>query len=325
VTGTVLTVTPAGAIDLTYRVDTLELGAFVRARSAIREVSGKGVNVAAALACGGATARAILTLGSDDAPLAAGTSWLRPVLVPGQTRVSTQIVDSQGRTTKVNAPVPPISAADWGRLVDAVDAEVAAGVSWIVVGGSLPPLEDGGHPQIRDLVASAIAAGARVAVDTSGEPLRRLLADPSGITLFKPNVHELSEAVGIPLHTVGEVIEAAREVIRRGAEVMYVSMGADGALVVDAEQAVHALAVPVRLASSAGAGDASLAGFVLGAGDALDIVAGCTLAARFGAHAVAQHSSVLTGSLLTGLDGMPEAVTTIDPDPSRPLTEPADN
>jgi 1-phosphofructokinase len=161
----------------------------------------------------------------------------------------------------------------------------------------------------------------RIALDTSGEPLRRLLGDPAGIALLKPNVHELSDALGgIPLRTVGEVVAAARVVIDRRIPVLSVSMGPDGTLVVTGDTVVHALAQAPRLASTAGAGDASLAGFVLGAGDAdtLDLVAGCTMAARFGALAVSQEAT-----LITSLEGLPEAVTTIDPDPRRELTEPA--
>ncbi len=161
----------------------------------------------------------------------------------------------------------------------------------------------------------------RIAIDTSGEPLRQLLADPVGIALMKPNVHELSDALGgIPLRTVGDVVAAARVVIDRGIPVLYVSMGPDGALVVTGDTVVHALAQAPRLASTAGAGDASLAGFVLGAGegDELDLVAACTMAARFGALAVSQEAT-----LITTLAGLPEAVTTIDPDPARELTEPA--
>ncbi len=320
----VVTVTPAGAIDLTYRVDALRRGDLIRAQSSLREVSGKGVNVAVALATGGINTAAVVVLGSDDASLAAASAHadlLRPVFLPGQTRVSTQIVDAEGTTTKVNGPVPPMTAKQWQRVIDVTDAEVAAtDADWVVVGGSLPVV-DGGIPDIRSLAAAASARGVRVVVDTSGEPLRRLIADPAGIALIKPNLHELSDALGgIPLHTFGDVVVAARVVIARGIDLLYVSMGPDGALVVSHDMVVHAVARAPRLASTAGAGDASLAGFILGSGSAaeLDLVVGCTTAARFGALAVSQEAT-----LVTSLDGLPEAVTTVDPDLALKLTEPA--
>lgn len=320
----VVTVTPAGAIDLTYRIGELVRGELIRAESSVREVSGKGVNVAVALSTGGMRAAAVVVLGADDASLVAASPHadvLRPVLVPGQTRVSTQIVDGDGSTTKINAPIPPLTGEQWRGLVAAVGEAVAATrADWLVVGGSLPAV-DGGIPDLRSLTSPVVAHTARVVIDTSGEPLRRLLADPSGIALLKPNVHELSDALGgIPLRTIGEVVAAARVVLARGIDALYVSMGPDGALVVSADLVVHALARAPRLASTAGAGDASLAGFLLGAGsgERLDLIAGCTLAARFGALAVSQEAT-----LIASLDGLPAAVTTVDPDPAQVLLEPA--
>lgn len=320
----VVTFTPAGAIDLTYRVDTLLRGDLIRAQSSLREVSGKGVNVAVALSTGGMDAAAVVVLGSDDASLAAASphaDLLRPVFLPGQTRVNTQIVDARGTTTKINGPVPAMTTQQWQRVVDTTGAEVVAtGAVWLVVGGSLPVVA-GKLPDIRGLVAAASARGVRVAVDTSGEPLRRLIADPTGIALIKPNVHELSAALdGIPLRTLGDVVAAARVVIARGIDLLYVSMGPDGALVISHDTVVHAVARAPQLASTAGAGDASLAGFILGSGLAaeLDLVGGCTAAARFGALAVSQGET-----LVTSLDGLPDAVATVDPDLMRALAEPA--
>lgn len=320
----VVTVTPAGAIDLTYRVDILGCTELTRAKSSVREISGKGVNVAVALSSGGMDTAAVVVLGSDDASLAAASTHadlLRPVFLPGQTRINTQIVDAEGMTTKVNGPVPSMTAQQWQQVIEATDVEVVAtNADWLVVGGSLPVV-DGGTPAIRSLATVASARGVRIVVDTSGESLRRLIADPAGIALMKPNVHELSDALGgVRLRTVGDVVEAARVVIARDIDVLYVSMGSDGALVVSQDTVVHAVARPPRLASTAGAGDASLAGFILGSGSGaeLDLVAGCTTAARFGALAVSQEAT-----LVTSLDGLPEAVTTIDPDAARALTEPA--
>ncbi|TAM66951.1 MAG: hypothetical protein EPN48_14880 [Microbacteriaceae bacterium] len=320
----VVTVTPAGAIDLTYRVDTLQRGDFIRSHSSLREISGKGVNVAVALSTGGMDTAAVVALGSEDASLAAASPHadvLRPVFLPGQTRINTQIVDAEGLTTKVNGPVPSMTAQQWQRVVAATDAEIAAmSATWLVVGGSLPVVERE-TPDIHSLATAASTRGLRVAVDTSGEPLRRLVANPAGVALIKPNVHELSDALGgLTLRTLGDVVAAARMVIARGVGLLFVSMGPDGALVVAHDTVVHAVAHAPRLASTAGAGDASLAGFILGAGSAadLDLVAGCTMAARFGTLAVSQEAT-----LVTSLDDLPDAVTTVDPDPMWALAEPA--
>ena len=68
----IVTLTAAGAIDATYRVGALRRGTFTRAESYTREVSGKGVNVSAALAAGGADTAAVVVLGADDVRFASG-------------------------------------------------------------------------------------------------------------------------------------------------------------------------------------------------------------------------------------------------------------
>ncbi|KEP74207.1 hypothetical protein HR12_16260, partial [Microbacterium sp. SUBG005] len=150
-----VTLTAAGAIDATYRVDALRRGAFARAESYTREVSGKGVNVAAALAAGGADAAAVVVLGADDVRFARcglTAPLLRIVEVPGATRVNTSIIDAQGATTKVNAPTPPLPAEAWDATLAALrDALGDAREPWLVISGSLP--EMAGTGQLVDLGA----------------------------------------------------------------------------------------------------------------------------------------------------------------------------
>ena len=89
-------------------------------------------------------------------------------------------------------------------------------------------------------------------------------ADPAGIDLLTPNADELSAAVGRPLLTLGDVVTAAREIIARGVATVLASLGADGLLAVTADRAVFARADAPYVANTAGAGDAALAGFLLG-------------------------------------------------------------
>jgi 1-phosphofructokinase len=319
----VVTLTPAGAIDATYLVADFERGAFIRASGYTREVSGKGVNLSAAIHLARVPTAAIVVLGEDDAALAAqspSAHLLRVVTVPGATRVNTAIVDSSGATTKVNAPAPPLSADAWNRAVDRALGEVREG-DWLVLCGTLPDSAGDGHPvDPAGMFARARERGIRVAVDTSGAGLARLLERTPGLDLIKPNTAELAELTGRALATIGDASAAARELLARGLKLAYVSMGADGALAVSADRVVHAIASPARLGNTAGAGDASLAGFLvgLGEGSADPLAAAAARAAAWGAHAVAQNSTILPS-----LDGVPEAVVALDPDPRSSLTEPA--
>ena len=322
----VVTLTLAGAIDATYRVGSLSVGEFVRAAAYEREVSGKGVNVAMALAAAGREAVAVVVMGADDEPLARDHGEvLRPVFVPGATRVNTSIIDAGGATTKVNAPAPPLDAETWRAAREAVLAEIdGRGAGWLVVSGTVPHLDGpgGGSPDLAGLMRAAADRGARVALDTSGAALDGAMADSASFSLVKPNADELAELTGRALRTIGDVEEAARILIGRGLTAVYASLGADGVLVVTDGATVRAKARAVRVANTAGAGDASLAGFLLGLGsggldDAEALGRAAASAAAWGAHAVAQETTIVRS-----LDGMPEAVVEPDPDRSERLTEP---
>ena len=101
---------------------------------------------------------------------------------------------------------------------------------------------------------------AKTAVDCTGEPL--LLACKAGVDLIKPNVHELRDIVKRDLTTLGEIIQAAKEVIAMGCKSVIVSMGSQGAAFVSATDLLYATAPKVKPRSTSGAGDSSLAGFL---------------------------------------------------------------
>lgn len=322
----VVTVTAAGAVDATYRVSALRPGAFTRAVAYGREMSGKGVNVSSALVLAGRLTAAVVTIGVDDLEVARrsdAAGILRPVTVPGATRVNTSIIDEAGATTKVNAPTTPLPADAWSQLVATALREVdELDAGWLVVSGTVPPLEGGGDPDLAPLLAGARVRGVRVAVDSSGPALARAVSS-GGVSLVKPNADELAELTGRALRTLGDVADAARRVIAGGVDTVSASLGADGVLVVTARTVVHARARAVRLANTAGAGDASLAGFLVGLGsgsldDAGALESAASAAAAWGAHAVAQASTILPG-----LRGMPVAEVMRDPYPATALSEPA--
>jgi 1-phosphofructokinase len=115
-----------------------------------------------------------------------------------------------------------------------------------------------------DLYAQLTELGHRrqvnVVVDSSGPPLAASL--PAGPDLIKPNEHELAELVGGELDTLGDVIDAAEEIRRRGVKAVLASLGADGVILLDAAGALYAEAPVTRVVSTVGAGDALLAGYL---------------------------------------------------------------
>jgi 1-phosphofructokinase len=307
----IVTVTPNPSVDRTIEVDALVRGAVLRARAAHVDPGGKGVNVSRALAANGRKTVAVLPSGgAEGTQLAALLTalGLEVVVVPfaGSVRANVSVVEPDGTVTKLNEPGPTASEAELDALAKATVA-AAAGADWVAVSGSLPR---GAPPEFYPrLVGELRRSGARVAVDTSGAALAAAL--PAGPDLVKPNGEELAEVTGRPVATLGDAVEAAGELRRRGAGAVLASFGRHGALLVDADGAVHGEA-PVEVTRSAvGAGDALLAGFLAGGGGGRTAL---TEALAWGAAAAS-----LPGSQMPGPDDLDRAAVRLAPavDPDR--------
>lgn len=258
----IVTLTPNPSLDRTVEVAELVRGAVLRADAQHLDAGGKGVNVARALAAHGHPATAVVPLGGlDGDELGALLERLElatsVVPVTGATRSNLAVVEADGTTTKLNAAGPELSEPEVTALLEAT-RHAAVDADWVVACGSLPP----GVPEAfyAELSACLRRERRRVAVDTSGAPLREAL--PAGPDLIKPNHEELADAVGHPVLTVGDAVAAARELRGDGAGAVLVSLGADGALLVDAAGAVHGTCPVEAVRSTVGSGDALLAGFL---------------------------------------------------------------
>ena len=264
----IVTVTPNPSIDRTIHIDRLERGALIRAGAATSEAAGKGLNVARDLTGQGVATLAILPLARDSAPtylaLLDGAVRIEPVPVGGSVRVNLSLVEPDGTVTKVNEPGPPLSELEVEAILAAVSDAPPA--SWIVGCGSLPP----GAPADFYARLCGLAVDShdrRVAIDSSGDAL--FAAVLGGASLVKPNLAELEATAERSLPTVGAAIDAASELVGRGAGAVLVSLGPDGALYVDGDGAVsHAEAEIEDVVNTVGAGDALLAGFLASGADA---------------------------------------------------------
>ncbi|MFI5973085.1 1-phosphofructokinase [Streptomyces sp. NPDC051452] len=313
----ILTVTPNPSLDRTYEVLALKRGEVIRADSERTDPGGKGVNVSRAVAAAGRRTVAVLPLGGAPGALVAGLLdaqglEVAPVPIAGNTRSNIALVESDGVLTKINASGPELTAAEQDLLLETV-REQSLGADWIACCGSLPR---GLAPSwYADVVTRAHAGGARIALDTSGRPLLEALrARPD---VVKPNAEELAQAVGRPLTTVGDALKAAEELRGMGARAVLASLGADGQLLVEDSGAWFGSAPVDAVRSNVGAGDSSLAGFLVAGGSGPDALAA---AVAHGAAAVRLPGSVMPAP--ADLD--PAAVTVTDRIPlEHELTEPA--
>ncbi|WP_327359253.1 1-phosphofructokinase [Streptomyces sp. NBC_01304] len=313
----IVTVTPNPSLDRTYEVPSLDRGEVIRATGDRMDPGGKGVNVSRAVAAAGLSTVAVLPLGGTPGVLVAqllddqGID-VAAVTVAGQTRSNISVAEPDGTLTKINAAGPELSATE-AELLLATVQERSVGAGWIACCGSLPRgLQASWYAE---LVARAHAAGARIALDTSGPALLAALTGRPDVV--KPNAEELAEAVGRPLATVGDAVKAAQELRELGARAVLASLGADGQLLVDDSGTYFASARVDVVRSNVGAGDASLAGFLAAGGSGPMALAS---AVAHGAAAVQLPGSVMPtpGDLDTAAVSV-----TADVPLDRVLTEPA--
>lgn len=315
----ILTVTPNPSLDRTYEIPALDRGEVLRATVERMDPGGKGVNVSRAVAAAGHRTVAVLPLGGAPGALVARLLAeqgidVAPVPIAGATRSNIALAEPDGTLTKINAPGPELTPAESESLLSALGGHAVGGKDdWIACCGSLPR---GLEPRwYAELVARAHAAGARIALDTSGASLLAALKERPDVV--KPNADELATAVGRPLATVGDALKAAEELRTYGAGSVLASLGADGQLLVSDAGAYFGSAAVAAVRSNVGAGDASLAGFLAAGGTGPHALAS---AVAHGAAAVQLPGSVMPSP--ADLD--PRAVTVSADIPlDRPLSEPA--
>lgn len=289
----IITLTANPSLDRAITLgDALRPGEVQSAISAREDAGGKGINVSRVIAAAGQATLAVLPLSADDpfgAALGAARIAARTVPISGHARSNLTIVDPAGETTKLNLPGATLSPADVAALVDAVVA-AAERARWLVLAGSLPPgAGDDLYARVIDAVRGRWGAAApRIAVDTSGPALAAVVA-AAHPDLIKPNELELAELAGADLDPDADLVDAvralARDLVPGRVGAALVTLGSAGAVLVDAAGAVCGAPPPIRVVSTVGAGDSSLAGYLLADVAGLDAEGRLRCAIRYGAAA----------------------------------------
>lgn len=292
-----VTVTLNPAIDQTLTIADFHAGAVHRVQEETSVAGGKGVNVAAALADYGFRIAATGFLGQRNQDLFRqlfGRKYIADqfLRLDGATRTGIKITDPTNQTTTdINFPgltPTPEDMADLKSRLDTLEA------TWVVLAGSLPP--NVSAECYAELTAQLRAAGHRVALDSSGEALRAAIEAPVHALphLIKPNICELETLLGVELPNQADIVSAARSLVARGIETVIVSMGADGAYFVTAQDTVFSTSFPVAVRSTVGAGDAMVAGFVAAQLKALPLHEAARLATAFAIDALGSLEAGLT-------------------------------
>ena len=264
----IYTLTLNPALDYVMRLPTIREGETNRAVSTDLQFGGKGINVSRVLSELGVESTALgFVAGFTGDALTAyltergiRTDFVR--LPEGLTRINVKLKTSEGlhSETEINASGPAIPAACMEALYQRLDTLTEGDT--LVLAGSIPSSLS--KDTYRNLMERLNGRGVRFAVDAEGALLTETL--PYRPFLIKPNRAELEGIAGRPLTTDGDLTVAAAELQRLGARNVLVSLGGDGALLLDEHGEFHrAAALPIVPVNTVGAGDSAVAGFLAGA------------------------------------------------------------
>ena len=178
-------------------------------------------------------------------------------LPKGNTRINVKI--KAAKETEINAGGPPIPKEAFEALVQKLDRLEEGDV--LCLSGSIPKSLEQNTYEV--LLEHLSGRGIRFVVDATGDLLLNVLKYHP--FLIKPNHHELGEMLGKTLHNDREIEDGARELQKRGARNVLVSMAGDGAMLLTETGESHRIGVvDGTVRNSVGAGDSMVAGFIAG-------------------------------------------------------------
>lgn len=284
---TVYTVTFNPALDYLMYTNGVKQGETNRSKKETLQFGGKGINVSFVLQSLGIKTVALGFVGGFTGKVlekeikkqGIKTDFVR--LKSGNTRINVKIKDTP--ETEINAVGPKITKEDIDRLFKKLKRVKTSDM--IVLSGSVPK---GVSPNIYSEISKRLShKDVKILVDATGELLLNAL--PNKPFLIKPNKSELEQLVGKKLSTLDDIKKAAEQLRQKGAKNILVSLGSEGALLLDEDgNYYHQKAPKINPINTVAAGDSAVAGFISGVNKGYDyalklaVAAGSATAAKEG-------------------------------------------
>lgn len=257
----ILTLTLNPCIDKTIYLDELEVGSYNRVKNTREDLSGKGLNVSIVLT----------NLGKDTLCMGFNfknnghllESYLDShhvkydfITADGAIRTNIKLFDSSCQVmTEINEAGPLVPKAFVDRLLTDLESALDH-ADILVLSGSIPP----GVPAdiYQSIIRTANKKHVRTVLDAAGEPL--LLGLKEKPFLIKPNTLEFEQAFQKEIECGMSAPEIAAQAVSSGIPYVCVTMGADGAMLVDREHVYQAKPLSLIPKGLTGAGDSMAAG-----------------------------------------------------------------
>lgn len=256
----IVTVTMNPAIDKTIDIEKLERGDLNRIKRVEQDAGGKGINVSKTIkALHGTTIASGFIGGASGAfieeVLQKNGIETDFVVLEGNTRTNTKVVESTGEVTELNEPGPVVTDEKLEELINKL-LGYAGKETLFVLAGSVPA---GVSKDIyRILIEKLHEKGAKVFLDADGELFVNALE--AGPDMIKPNRKELEELFKLDYRaSEQELVKLGERLLEKGIEMTAVSLGQMGALFLTKDWKIKCPGLKVQAHSTVGAGDAMVA------------------------------------------------------------------
>ena len=268
----ILTVTLNAAIDKRYVVEGFRVGEVNRVKECAYTPGGKGLNVSKPAAIAGARVVATGFVGGH-----AG-AYIEDALGPFGVESAFYHMEQESRSciniwdevhqvqTEFLEPGFVVEENDFLKFIEKF-RKLVQQADVVTMSGSVPKgLDARAYPRLVSIVK---AEGKKVILDTSGTLLEEgIQAKP---TMVKPNIDEIRMLTGSTCDSLDEIITAAEQIHKDGVEIVAVSLGGDGSIVVSDEGVFRAIVPKIDAVNTVGCGDSMIAGFAIGLSEGLSV------------------------------------------------------
>lgn len=288
----ILTVTMNAAIDKRYVVKRFEEGQVNRVTTCTYTPGGKGLNVSKPASIAGAEVVATGFVGGHAGDYIVDS--LKNFGIKSEfyhmneeSRSCINIWNEEKREqTEFLEPGFTVSEEDFDKFMEKFEKLIVQ-ADVVAISGSLPKGLDGTAYQ--RMVKAVKDAGKKVILDTSGNLLEMgIKAKP---TMVKPNIDEIRMLTGSHCDTREELVEAAQKIHRAGIEVVVISLGGEGSVLVCDNGVYRAVVPKIDAVNTVGCGDSMIAGFALGFENNLPIEETLKLASAISAAAALREET----------------------------------
>lgn len=257
----IYTITLNPSLDYIASCEEFKLGETNRTTSEIIFPGGKGINVSIVLANLGDDNTALGFLAGftgdqiEKELLDIGIQSKMIKLKEGISRINLKLKSKE--ETELNGLGPAMDEEDLNKLYEQLSELKSDDV--LILAGSIPSSLPSSLYQ--NIMERLKGRNIRIVVDATKDLLLNVLKEKP--FLIKPNIHELAEMFGVRIDSFFDALPYAKKLKEMGAVNVIISMGKDGAFMIDENSNIHQMAAPKgKLVNSVGAGDSLVAGFI---------------------------------------------------------------